>query len=142
MIERLATGNHGWGYRRIHGELLKLGHRVSASTIRRILKALKIPPALERRTGASWRRFLNAQASAMLAADFLPCGLRGDPAALVLPVRPGDRQPLRAPSRVTANPDGPRAVQQIRNLLMDLGNRAADFRFLVQGPGRTVHRVV
>ncbi len=33
---------------------------------------------------------------------------------------------------VTANPDGPRTVQEIRNLLMDLGDRAADFRFLVR----------
>jgi putative transposase len=43
---------------------------------------------------------------------------------------------------ITANPDSPRAVQQIRNPLMDLGDRAADFRFLILRPGRAIHRGV
>jgi putative transposase len=69
LILRLGRENPRWGERRIQGELLKLGHQVSAATIRAILRRHRVPPA-PRRNGPTWAQFLSAHAGAILTCDF------------------------------------------------------------------------
>src|SRR5438876_2611291 len=69
LVLRLARENPGWGYQRIAGELIKLGFRLSPSTIRRLLAAAGLEPAPWRRA-VSWPAFLRRQAASLLACDF------------------------------------------------------------------------
>ena len=70
LVLRLARENPRWGYQRIAGELLKLGFRLSPSTIGRLLASARLEPA-PRRGAVSWRAFLRQQAAGMLACDFI-----------------------------------------------------------------------
>jgi putative transposase len=69
LIVRLARENPAWGYGKVQGELLKLGHRVSVSTIKRALRQHGVPPAPER-TRSTWRDFLGHYREYLVACDF------------------------------------------------------------------------
>jgi putative transposase len=123
---RLATENPTWGYRRVHRELGRLGHRVAASTIWTILRAAGIDPS-PGRTGPTWAQFIRTQASGVIATDFACV----DTALLrrfhvLFFIEIGTRRVHLG--GITTNPTGPWTTQAARNFLMNLDRR---FRFVI-----------
>jgi putative transposase len=117
------------GYRRIHGQLHRLGDSIAASTVWKILKAAGINPTRDR-TGPTWSEFIRSQSKAIIATDFACV----DTALLrrfhVLFVIEHATRRVHLVG-ITANPTGPWTTQAGRNLTMRLsdGHR---FRFLIR----------
>jgi putative transposase len=119
LVIRMAAENPTWGHRRVQGELVRLGHRIAASTVWQILHEAGIDPA-PRRSGPTWRQFLTAQTKATVAVDFVHVDtVRLTRIYALIAVEHGFRRAYLA--GVTAHPTGAWTTQAARDLLMDLG---------------------
>jgi putative transposase len=128
LILRLARENPRWGAVRIQGELRRLGIRVGATTIRRVLRRAGVGPS-PRRTGPTWSEFLRAQAKGIIACDFLCVESVWLRTVYVLVFIELHTRRVFVTSS-TAHPDAAWVTQQARNLSMDLDGRAP-VRFLI-----------
>jgi putative transposase len=130
LTVRLARENPGWGYRRIHGELVGLGIKLAASTVRTILREAGIEPA-PRRLETSWPEFLRRQAASILECDFLTVDTLFLKRFYVLFFIELATRRVHL-GGITANPDGRWVTQQARNLLMHLDDEGVDPRFVIR----------
>jgi hypothetical protein len=128
LIVRLGRENPRWGYQRIRGELLKLGLRISATTVRTILLRHGLDPA-PRRTGPTWSEFLRSQAAGILACDFFTIETITLRTIYVLFFIELSTRKVHV-AGVTSHPDSAWVTQQARNLAIE--DRFSGVRFLLR----------
>jgi putative transposase len=129
LVLRMARENSTWGYRRIHGELCRLGYKIGASSVWTILHRAGVAPA-PKRSALTWRQFLRAQAKGVLAVDFFTVDTVFFKRLYVLFVIEVATRRVHVLG-VTPHPVGTWVTQQARNLLMGLDDRVGRFRILV-----------
>jgi transposase InsO family protein len=130
LVLQLARENPHWGYQRITGEIKGLGLKVSATTVRKVLRQAGIGPA-GARPGVSWRAFLRQQAHSMLAVDFFTVetvALR--PLYVLFFIELGSRRVHLA--GCTAKPTGEWVTQRARQFAWTLQEQPSRFRFLIR----------
>ncbi len=133
LVLRLATENPGWGYRRIHGELLVLGVKVAPSTVWEMLQQAGIDPAPERACSI-WADFLRSQADALLACDFVETLTVSGARMYVFAVIEHAHRRIRILG-ATAHPTAAWVTQAAKNLVMDLEDTGCRTRFLIRDRG-------
>lgn len=128
-VLRLAKENPSWGHRRIRANWLAwvTGWRPAPWAI---LAKAGVDPA-PRRSGPTWTEFLTAQAKGILACDFLYVDTIGLTRIYVLFLMEIGTRRVHILG-ATTHPNGNWVAQQARNLMLDLGERAGQFRFLIR----------
>jgi len=129
LILQMAKSNPRWGCVRVRGELLKLGHAVSATAIRNLLRRHRIGPA-PLRSRQTWKAFLRTQASAIVLTDFFSVDtvfLRR--LYVLLYMELASRRIIWF--AVTGRPDAAWVSQQARNVIWELNKLGVHARFLI-----------
>jgi transposase InsO family protein len=129
LIVRLGRENHGWGCVRIRGELRKLGIRVGATSVRRVLRRHGLGPAPRR--GPTWSEFLRAQAEGILATDFFTVDTVFFKRLYVLfAIEHATRRAHLL--GITEHPDNGFVTQFARDLVGDLAETDRPMKFLIR----------
>jgi hypothetical protein len=126
----MAAENPRWGHRRIHGELTRLGHKISASAVWNTLHRAGIDPA-PRRSGPTWKQFLTAQAEHIIAVDFLHIDtVKLTRLYALIMLEHGSRRAHLL--GVTTNPTSPWTAQAAGNFLIGTDTDLTKLKFLIR----------